>query len=199
LRGIEAAKRFHGLVYGNDLGVPATDVRLNRIVALKVSAAELSGRFEREARIVAALNHPNICQLYDIAPHMLIMEYVVGTPVVAAAKGPLGRAEALKLALQMVVAIEAAHAAGIVHRDLKPANILVTRDGNVKLLDFGIAKQNPVAEDLPQTDNATVAGLFMGSPAYMSPEVAEGRPADARSDIFCVLHSSAPECAATGP
>jgi serine/threonine protein kinase len=161
-----------------------TDVRLHRTVALKVSAAELSERFEREARIVAALNHPNICQLYDIGPHMLIMEYVVGAPVVLTGRGPLARAEVLKLALQMAAAIEAAHAMGIVHRDLKPANILVTTEGVVKLLDFGIAKQNPAMGMQSRTANATVAGLFMGTPAYTSPEVAEGRAADVRSDIF---------------
>ena len=163
----------------------ATDVRLNRTVALKVLAPEFAGRFEREARAIAALNHPNICQIYDIGPQLLIMEYVTGAPVVSADKEPRPRSEALQIALQMAAAMEAAHAKGIIHRDLQPANILVTYEGVVKLLDFGSAKRVPV-EGAPSTDtlNATVAGMFMGTPAYSSPETAEGGVADARSDIF---------------
>ncbi|SPE26247.1 Serine/threonine protein kinase (fragment) [Candidatus Sulfotelmatomonas gaucii] len=165
----------------------ATDARLNRFVAIKVSDAQFTERFEREAKAIAALNHPNICQIYDIGPNYLVMEYVDGPPVVSGGQEPTLPAEALRLATQIASAIEAAHAKGIVHRDLKPANILVTAAGVVKLLDFGLAKQNP-RSDLPengtQTLSATQAGTIMGTPAYMSPEQAEGRTADARSDIF---------------
>src|SRR2546423_2936190 len=114
----------------------ARDPRLNRNVAIKVSAAQFSERFEREAKAIAALNHPNICQIYDVGPNYLVMEYIEGTPL----KRPLPEAEALKLAGQIAEALEAAHARGIVHRDIKPGNIFVTRFG-AKLLDFGLAKQ----------------------------------------------------------
>src|SRR5450631_4395898 len=113
----------------------ARDTRLDRIVALKVSKAEFSERFERETRAVAALNHPNICQLYDVGPDYLVMEYIEGTPL----KGPLPVDQALKYAAQICDALDAAHKKGITHRDLKPANILVTKAG-IKLLDFGLAK-----------------------------------------------------------
>ena len=113
----------------------ATDTRLGRTVAIKVSREEFSERFEREARAVAALNHPNICHLYDIGPNYRVMEYVDGTPVAP----PGDRARLLDLAMQIAEALVAAHAAGIVHRDLKPDNILVTREGRVKVLDFGLA------------------------------------------------------------
>jgi serine/threonine protein kinase/tetratricopeptide (TPR) repeat protein len=165
----------------------ATDARLNRFVAIKVSAAQFTERFEREAKAIAALNHPNICQIYDIGPNYLVMEYLDGSPVVARGQEPIPPAEALRLATQIASAIEAAHAKGIIHRDLKPANILVTAGGVVKLLDFGLAKQNPesdLPEDGTQTLSVTQAGMIMGTPAYMSPEQAEGRTADARSDIF---------------
>src|SRR6266446_3693342 len=108
----------------------ARDPRLNRDVAIKVSAAQFSERFEREAKAIAALNHPNICQIYDVGPNYLVMEYLKGAPL----KGPLPEAEALRLASQIAEALEAAHAKGITHRDLKPTNILVTASG-IKLLD----------------------------------------------------------------
>jgi serine/threonine protein kinase len=165
----------------------AHDPRLNRVVAIKVSAAQFSERFEREAKAIAALNHPNICQIYDIGPNYLVMEYVDGAPIVSSEKSqPLPSAEALRLAAQVAAALEAAHAKGIVHRDLKPANILVTHEGVVKLLDFGLAKQSLATEagDETQTIGLTKVGAIMGTPAYMSPEQADGRPADARSDIF---------------
>src|ERR1035438_4286569 len=113
----------------------ARDTRLDRIVAVKVSKAEFSERFEREARAIAALNHPNICQLYDVGSNYLVMEYVEGTPL----KGSLPVDQALKYAAQICDALDAAHKKGITHRDLKPANILVTKSG-IKLLDFGLAK-----------------------------------------------------------
>src|ERR1700739_3052818 len=98
----------------------ARDTRLDRIVGLKTSSAKFSDRFEREARAVAALNHPHICQLYDVGPDYLVMEYVEGSEI----KGPLPLDQALTLAIQLAGALEAAHAKGITHRDLKPANIL---------------------------------------------------------------------------
>src|SRR5271155_3455585 len=113
----------------------ARDTRLDRIVAIKVSKSEFSERFEREARAVAALNHPNICQLYDVGADYLVMEYVEG----AVLKGPFPLDQALKYAAQICDALDAAHKKNITHRDLKPANILVTKAG-VKLLDFGLAK-----------------------------------------------------------
>jgi serine/threonine protein kinase/Flp pilus assembly protein TadD len=165
----------------------AQDARLNRDVAIKVSGAQFSERFEHEAKAIAALNHPNICQIYDIGPNYLVMEYIDGTPIVPLEQPrALPPAEVLRLATQIAAALEAAHAKNIIHRDLKPANILTTTGGVVKLLDFGLAKQNPGAgiEDQTQTLGVTQIGTIMGTPAYMSPEQAEGRPADARSDIF---------------
>src|ERR1700693_3659777 len=113
----------------------ARDPRLNRDVAIKVSAAQFSERFEREAKAIAALNHPNIRQIYDVGPDYLVMEYVEGTSL----KGPLPLDQTLKYAAQICEALDAAHCKGITHRDLKPANILVTRQG-IKLLDFGLAR-----------------------------------------------------------
>jgi TolB-like protein/predicted Ser/Thr protein kinase len=165
----------------------ATDARLNRVVAIKVSAAQFSERFEREAKAIAALNHPNICQIYDIGPNYLVMEYVDGLPIVARGQAPIPQDKALRLAIQIASAMEAAHAKGIVHRDLKPANILVTADGIAKLLDFGLAKRSMESsspEELTATLDATQVGMILGTPAYMSPEQAEGRAADPRSDIF---------------
>jgi len=165
----------------------ATDARLNRVVAIKVSAAQFSARFEREAKAIAALNHPNICQIYDIGPNYLVMEYVDGLPIVARGQEPIPQDKALRLATQVASAMEAAHAKGIVHRDLKPANILVTAGGIVKLLDFGLAKRSMESsspKDATVTLDATQVAMILGTPAYMSPEQAEGRTADARSDIF---------------
>src|SRR6266481_747085 len=116
----------------------ARDTRLGRDVAVKFSKERFTERFEREARTVAALNHPHICTLYDVGVNYLVMEYIEGKPL----HGPLTPVEALRLAAQICAALEAAHSKGIIHRDLKPANILVTTSG-VKLLDFGLAKINP--------------------------------------------------------
>jgi len=159
----------------------ARDTRLDRVVAIKFSKSEFSERFEREARAVAALNHPSICTLYDIGPDYLVMEFVDGTPL----KGPLPTEEALRLAAQIADALDAAHRKGIVHRDLKPANILVTRAG-VKLLDFGLAKmQSGVTADQETMSMAlTGKGEILGTLNYMSPEQVQGKEADARSDIF---------------
>src|SRR5215472_13780780 len=112
----------------------ARDPRLKRDVAIKVSAAQFSERFDREAQAIAALNHPNICQIYDVGPNYLVMEYIEGTPL----KGPLPVEKTLEYAGQVASALDAAHAKGITHRDLKPANIMITASG-IKLLDFGLA------------------------------------------------------------
>ena len=167
----------------------ARDTRLDRIVAIKISKDEFTERFDREARAVAALNHPNICQLYDVGPNYLVMEFLEGAPL----KGPLPVEKAAAYASQILDALDAAHRAGITHRDLKPANILLTRQG-VKLLDFGLAKQNsaPLRDvDATLTKALTGDGQILGTLQYMSPEQLQAKPADARSDIFafgCVLY-----------
>src|ERR1700683_2653929 len=119
----------------------ARDPRLGRDVAIKVSAQQFTDRFEREARAIAALNHPNICTLFDVGPNYLVMELIEG-PTLAdrIAQGPIPLEEALAIARQIADALEAAHEKNIVHRDLKPANIKVKPDGSVKVLDFGLAK-----------------------------------------------------------
>src|SRR5580658_489810 len=159
----------------------AADTRLGRTVAVKLLSADFSERFETEARAISAVNHPNICALYDIGVHegqgYLVLEYLEGKPV----QGPLRADDALRVALQIAAALEAAHRKGIIHRDLKPANIMVTEDGSVKLLDFGLAK---IADPSGLEITRTVAGTVLGTAAYMAPEQAEGRPLDARSDIF---------------
>ena len=168
----------------------ARDTRLDRIVAIKVSKTEFSERFEREARAIAALNHSNICQLYDVGPNYLVMEYIEGAPL----KGPLPVAQALKYAAQICDALDAAHKKGITHRDLKPANILVTKAG-IKLLDFGLAKLAWANSGLaPKPDDATLTmaltgkNEIVGTLYYMSPEQlqaqASGQEIDGRSDIF---------------
>jgi eukaryotic-like serine/threonine-protein kinase len=159
----------------------ARDPRLNRDVAIKVSVAQFSERFEREAKAIAALNHPNICQIYDVGPDFLVMEYVEGKPL----QGPVPLKEALTLAGQILDGLDAAHRKGITHRDLKPGNILVGKEG-VKVLDFGLAKfeRAHVPDDLIETRPLTNEGAILGTLQYMSPEQVEGREADARSDIF---------------
>jgi serine/threonine-protein kinase len=163
----------------------ARDTRLGRSVAIKVVNAEFTQRFEREARAISALNHPHICTLYDVGEHegspYLVMEYVDGKPL----KGPLPVSDALRYAVQIGQALAAAHKAGIVHRDLKPDNLLLTSQGSVKVLDFGLAKLQPtVATGASTLTIITEQGAIAGTGPYMSPEQAQGEPVDARSDIF---------------
>src|SRR5229473_1314864 len=146
----------------------ARDTRLDRIVAIKVSKTEFSERFEREARAVAALNHPNICTLHDVGPDYLVMEYIEGATLAERIKqGPIPIAEALGIARQIAGALEAAHEKSIVHRDLKPANILLTKQG-IKLLDFGLAKQRAVGlgPDDETRASITIKGQISGTLQY---------------------------------
>jgi len=172
----------------------ARDPRLGRDVAIKVSAEKFNERFEREAKVVASLNHPNICALYDVGPNYIVMELVEGE----SPKGPIPLGEALEICRQIALALEAAHERGIVHRDLKPANIKVTPTGTVKVLDFGLAKINAFTpasgnpEESPTISmHATQAGMILGTAGYMAPEQAKGKSADKRADIWAfgvVLH-----------
>ena len=153
----------------------ARDTRLGRIVAVKRIKGRRNSRFEQEARAIAALNHTHICQIYDIGPDYLVLEYIEGRPL----KGPRAAEEAVRLAAQIVEALDAAHHRGVIHRDLKPSNIMVTSEGSVKLIDFGLAKQ---AADEDET--ATLEGTVVGTAAYMAPEQIQGKTLDGRSDIF---------------
>ena len=166
----------------------AYDTRLKRNVAIKVSKTGFDERFKREALAVAALNHPNICQIYDVGPKYLVMELVDGVPL----RGPVPEDRALAYAGQILDALDAAHRKGIIHRDLKPANVLVTRQG-VKLLDFGVAKQTPELKqpDDTLTETLTTTGEVLGTPHYIAPERLQGKPSDTRGDLFsfgCVLY-----------
>jgi serine/threonine protein kinase len=159
----------------------ARDTRLNRSVALKISKAGFSDRFEREARAVAALTHEHICRLYDIGPNYLVMEMVEGeTLAVRLSRERLSIAETLRFGAQIADALAEAHAKGITHRDLKPANVMVTKSG-IKVLDFGLAKV-----EAPPGETLTATSVVMGTPAYMAPEQLAGQPADARTDIYAL-------------
>src|SRR6266853_1328642 len=176
----------------------ARDTKLDREVAIKVLPAALAqdperlARFEREARVLASLNHPNIAQIYGIEEsehgRALVMELVAGQTL----NGALPLDEALRIAGQVADALEAAHEKGIVHRDLKPANIMITPAGVVKVLDFGLAAvaQDPASGSADPSNSptltmhATQAGMIMGTAAYMSPEQASGKPVDKRADIW---------------
>ena len=179
----------------------ATDTKLNRQVALKILPEAFAtdpdrlARFQREAQVLASLNHPNIAQIHGIeeeeGTRALVLELVEG-PTLAdrIAKGPIPIDEALPIAKQIAEALEAAHEAGVIHRDLKPANIKVREDGTVKVLDFGLAKAldpSPTGDPSQSptlTAAATQMGVIMGTAAYMSPEQARGKPVDKRADIW---------------
>ncbi len=174
----------------------ARDTRLDRDVAIKVAAEQFSDRFEREARAIAALNHPNICTLFDIGPNYLVMELIDG-PTLAdrIAEGPIPLDESLAIAKQIADALEAAHEKNIIHRDLKPGNIKLRHDGSVKALDFGLAKAGVIEEvthDSPTLlHSPTQIGVILGTAAYMAPEQARGKTVDKRADIWSfgvVLH-----------
>src|ERR1700693_5684002 len=171
----------------------ARDTRLKREVALKVLPDAFAGdpermaRFQREAEVLASLNHPNIAQIYGVEERALAMELVEGKTLPC----PLPVETTLRYAKQIAEALEYAHERGVVHRDLKPANIKITPEGVVKVLDFGLAKvleDEPPASSLTNSPTLTVghtrAGVILGTAAYMSPEQAVGRPVDRRSDIF---------------
>jgi Tol biopolymer transport system component/predicted Ser/Thr protein kinase len=177
----------------------AQDTRLNRKVALKVLASSIAGdpdrrdRFEREAQAIAALNHPNIVTIYsveeDAGVQFLTMELIEGKTLdELIPKGGMSIEQIFKLATPLADAISAAHQAGITHRDLKPGNIMVTGEGRVKVLDFGLAKLRELAPaagvSMLPTQQLTGEGRIVGTVAYMSPEQAEGKPVDGRSDIF---------------
>jgi serine/threonine protein kinase len=189
----------------------ARDSKLGREVAIKILPEAFAAdpdrvaRFQREAQVLAALNHPNIAAIHGLDDsnglRFLVLELVDGEALDSRLKtGALPLDEALALAKQIVDALEAAHEKGIIHRDLKPANIMVTVDGRVKVLDFGLAKHDPAASGTSVgpgathsptlTFAATQAGVILGTAAYMSPEQAKGRAADKRSDVWsfgCVL------------
>src|SRR6266536_2284825 len=189
----------------------ARDTKLDREVAIKVlpelfvSDPERVARFQREAKTLAALNHPHIGGIYGLEDaggvRALVLELVEG-PTLAdrIAQGPIPLDEALPIARQIAEALEAAHEAGIIHRDLKPANIKLRPDGEVKVLDFGLAKalepMSPASANVTASPTITTPammtgiGMILGTAAYMSPEQAKGRPADKRSDVWafgCVL------------
>ncbi|HJZ11049.1 MAG TPA: serine/threonine-protein kinase, partial [Acidobacteriota bacterium] len=179
----------------------AKDTRLDRLVAIKILPAHLSAnsnvkqRFEREARAVSSLNHPNICTLHDIGRQngidYLVMEFIEGETLQSRfRKGPLHTSELLQYSIQIADALDKAHRHGIVHRDLKPGNIMLTKSG-AKLLDFGLAlKEAPLVRQatdsvLPTASRRlTGEGTILGTLTYMAPEQLEGKEADARTDIF---------------
>ena len=176
----------------------AEDTRLHRKVALKritsarVEDRMLRQRFLAEARAASALNHPNVCVIYDVGEDedhhpYLAMEYVEGPTLKALLrKAPLEMSNVVDMAIQMADALDAAYVRGIVHRDLKPSNISLTERGQIKVLDFGLAKRfgSEAETSQAETQEATVPGLILGTPAYMSPEQALGQPVDHRTDIF---------------
>jgi Tol biopolymer transport system component len=187
----------------------AHDPKLGRDIAIKVLPEafahdpERLSRFQREAKMLAALNHPNIATIHGLeqsgGTSYLLMELVSGETIADRVKaGPLGIEEALKIAVQIAEALEAAHEKNIIHRDLKPANVKVTPEGKVKVLDFGLAKAfegDAASEDISNSPTlsmaATMQGVILGTAAYMSPEQARGKVVDKRTDIWafgCVLY-----------
>src|SRR5580700_5292683 len=186
----------------------ATDTKLGRDVALKILPAEMArdpkrlARFRREARAVATLNHPHIVTIFSVEEaegiHFLTMELVEGQSLERLIGESTLRVERIvEIASALADALAAAHEKGIVHRDLKPANVMVSKEGRVKVQDFGLAKDVGASDPADATltsDHRTQAGMVMGTPAYMSPEQTSGRPLDHRTDIFSmgvVLHEMA--------
>jgi serine/threonine-protein kinase len=187
----------------------AVDTTLDREVAIKVLPEGLAAdpervsRFDREAKVVASLNHPNIAAVHSVHEHgglrFISMELVPGEDLAAVLKrGRMSRDDVLRIAVQVARALEAAHARGVVHRDLKPANIQIDPEGNAKVLDFGLAKafapsgqasdgEGAVSHSLSPTVTSagTVAGMILGTADYMSPEQARGKAADRRADDRC--------------
>jgi serine/threonine protein kinase len=178
----------------------ARDTRLDRSVAIKILPAHLSAdparklRFEREAKTVSALNHPNICSLFDVGSQdgtdFLVMECIEGESLAdRLAKGPLPTEQVLRIGTEIADALDRAHRSGVVHRDLKPGNIMLTKTG-AKLLDFGLAKPAVASAsavtltDVPASSPVTGQGIIVGTYQYMSPEQVEGKELDGRSDIF---------------
>jgi serine/threonine protein kinase len=179
----------------------AMDTELDREVAIKVLLDEVSrdperlARFEREAKLLASLSHQNIATLHGVEEHdgqrYLVMELAEGETLAARIeRGRLAVDEALEIALQIAGGLEAAHEAGIVHRDLKPGNIMLSPEGRVKVLDFGLAKcwqpeesDADITQSPTMTKHMTEAGVLLGTVAYMSPEQARARPVDNRTDI----------------
>src|SRR5262245_42661438 len=188
----------------------ARDTKLKRDVAIKILPEDFSrdadriSRFQREAEVLASLNHPNIAAIYDVqeaeGSRFLVLELIEGETLAdRIQRGPIPVTEALNIAKSICEALAAAHEKGVVHRDLKPSNVNITPDGKVKVLDFGLAKamENAPSTDLSNSPTVvtsmagTNAGVILGTAAYMSPEQARGKKADARSDVFslgCVLY-----------
>jgi len=177
----------------------AKDPRLKREVAVKVLSAEVLGdaerqkRFQREAEAISALNHPNVLSVYDTGSEngtpYIVSELVEGESLrKLLQKGPVPIRRLLDIAVQIADGLAAAHQAGIVHRDLKPENVMLTREGRVKILDFGLAKplfpHTGSAEELTASAALTDSGVILGTVRYMSPEQASGLPTDFRSDQF---------------